>query len=116
MEEVAQHNKAEKGIWVTYQGNVYDITEFIAHHPGGSQKVILAAGGALEPFWALYAVHNTQHVRDWLEEFRIGSLAKEEGSHHADIKVSTVELLVKYRMVAKSLFLIVHLNMALKNT
>lgn len=88
MEEVSQHNTAEKGIWVTYQGNVYDITEFIAHHPGGSQKVILAAGGALEPFWALYAVHNTQHVRDWLEEFRIGSLAKDDSSHHAaDIKV-----------------------------
>ena len=88
MEEVSQHNTAEKGIWVTYQGNVYDITEFIAHHPGGSQKVILAAGGALEPFWALYAVHNTQHVRDWLEEFRIGSLAKDDSSHHAaDTKV-----------------------------
>jgi len=87
MEEVSQHNTAEKGIWVTYQGNVYDITGFIAHHPGGSQKVILAAGGALEPFWALYAVHNTQHVRDWLEEFHIGSLAKDDGSHHAaDIK------------------------------
>ena len=96
MEEVAQHNTHEKGIWVTYQGNVYDITDFIAHHPGGSQKVILAAGGALEPFWALYAVHNTQHVRDWLEEFRIGSLAKGDISHHADdIKVSTLELSIK---------------------
>ena len=87
-QEVAQHNTLEKGIWVTYKGHVYDITEFIANHPGGPSKIVLAAGGALEPFWALYAVHNNQHVLDILEEYHIGSLAEGESSHHvSDIKV-----------------------------
>lgn len=86
-QEVAQHNTLEKGIWVTYKGHVYDITEFIANHPGGPSKIVLAAGGALEPFWALYAVHNNQHVLDILEEYHIGSLAEGESSHHvSDIK------------------------------
>lgn len=87
IEEVSQHNTHEKGIWVTYKGQVYDITEFVANHPGGPTKIILAAGGALEPFWALYAVHNNQHVLDILEEYRIGSLVKDESSHQTlDIK------------------------------
>lgn len=81
-QEVAQHNTLEKGIWVTYKGHVYDITEFIANHPGGPSKIVLAAGGALEPFWALYAVHNSQHVLDILEAYHIGSLAEGESSHH----------------------------------
>ncbi|CAH3176142.1 unnamed protein product, partial [Porites lobata] len=86
-EEVAKHNSYEKGIWVTYKGQVYDITEFIASHPGGPSKIILAAGGALEPFWALYAVHNNQHVLDLLDDYRIGSLAKDESSSDtSDIK------------------------------
>ena len=87
-EEVAKHNSYEKGIWVTYKGQVYDITEFIASHPGGPSKIILAAGGALEPFWALYAVHNNQHVLDLLDDYRIGSLVKDESSSDtSDIKV-----------------------------
>ena len=87
-EEVSQHNSHEKGIWVTYKGNVYDITDFVANHPGGSEKIILAAGGALEPFWALYAVHNNEHVLELLAEYRIGSLSKDESSIEAvDIKV-----------------------------
>ena len=73
---------------MTYKGNVYDITEFVANHPGGSEKIILAAGGALEPFWALYAVHNNEHVLELLAEYRIGSLSKDESSIEAvDIKV-----------------------------
>lgn len=86
-EEVAEHNSLDKGIWVTYKGQVYDITEFVASHPGGPSKILLAAGGSLEPFWALYAVHSNQHVLDILEEYHIGSLVKDESSRHVgDIK------------------------------
>lgn len=89
-EEVAEHNSLDKGIWVTYKGQVYDITEFVASHPGGPSKILLAAGGSLEPFWALYAVHSNQHVLDILEEYHIGSLVKDESSRHVgDIKVQS---------------------------
>ena len=35
-QDVAAHTTKETGIWVTYQGGVYDITNFIVNHPGGS--------------------------------------------------------------------------------
>uniref|UniRef100_A0A8C0HRQ7 Cytochrome b5 heme-binding domain-containing protein n=1 Tax=Buteo japonicus TaxID=224669 RepID=A0A8C0HRQ7_9AVES len=41
-------------IWVTHGTEVFDVTDFVELHPGGADKVLLAAGGALEPFWALY--------------------------------------------------------------
>jgi cytochrome b involved in lipid metabolism len=31
---VSKHKTKETGVWVTYNGSVYDITEFIAIHPG----------------------------------------------------------------------------------
>lgn len=69
-EQVTSHRSLEDGIWVTYKGGVYDITEFVAMHPGGD-KILLAAGGALEPFWALYAVHNSEHVLQILSEYKV---------------------------------------------
>jgi sulfite oxidase len=70
---VAQHNSLQNGIWVTFEGHVYDITEFVGQHPGGD-KILLAAGGAIEPFWAVYAVHQTDEVLKMLAEYRIGEL------------------------------------------
>lgn len=72
-EEVTKHRSLEDGMWVTYRGSVYDITEFVAMHPGGD-KILLAAGGALEPFWALYAVHNQEHVLEILSTYKVGTL------------------------------------------
>ncbi|XP_024125527.1 sulfite oxidase, mitochondrial [Oryzias melastigma] len=76
-EEVSKHRSLSDGVWVTYRGGVYDITEFVAMHPGG-EKILLAAGGALEPFWALYAVHNQEHVLEILSEYKVGELCIED--------------------------------------
>eukprot|EP00741_Cyanophora_paradoxa_P012287 tig00000169_g11873.t1 len=62
--EVAKHKTAETGIWVTFDGAVYDVTEFVAGHPGGAAKLMLAAGGPLEPFWKIYSQHNQKEVRE----------------------------------------------------
>lgn len=72
-QEVTKHRSLEHGVWVTYRGSVYDITKFVALHPGGD-KILLAAGGALEPFWALYAVHKQEHVLEILSEYKVGTL------------------------------------------
>lgn len=69
-DEVTKHRSLEDGVWVTYKGGVYDITEFVAMHPGGN-KILLAAGGALEPFWALYAVHDQEHVLEILSQYKV---------------------------------------------
>lgn len=35
---------------------------------------MMAAGGSVEPFWELYAVHKQKSVLDILESYRIGNL------------------------------------------
>uniref|UniRef100_A0A915MIX5 Cytochrome b5 heme-binding domain-containing protein n=1 Tax=Meloidogyne javanica TaxID=6303 RepID=A0A915MIX5_MELJA len=76
-EEVKQHGKDANRIWVTYKQGVYDITDFIQSHPGGD-KILLAAGNSIEPYWLIYAQHKTDEVLELLEELRIGSLSKDE--------------------------------------
>jgi sulfite oxidase len=78
LDEVSKHKAKETRIWVTYGDGVYDITDFIEQHPGGGDKIILAAGGSLEPFWAVFAAHNTDEVRHILEEWRIGNISPED--------------------------------------
>ncbi|XP_058488500.1 sulfite oxidase, mitochondrial [Solea solea] len=86
-EEVTKHRSLEDGVWVTYKGGVYDITEFVAMHPGGN-KILLAAGGPLEPFWALYAVHNQEHVLEILSEYKVGELSAEDLKKQQAVKSS----------------------------
>jgi len=59
MEEVGKHTTAETGIWCTYKDAVYDITEFIRDHPGGD-RIMLAAGKAIDPFWRVYQMHESR--------------------------------------------------------
>ena len=40
---------------------MYDVTDFVSQHPGG-EKLLIGAGGPIEPFWALYAVHKKPYV------------------------------------------------------
>ncbi|KAI3413648.1 hypothetical protein GPALN_011137 [Globodera pallida] len=77
LEEVRRHGKDAERIWVTFKQGVYDITDFIALHPGGD-KILLAAGASIEPFWAVYAQHETEEVLEILEELRIGTLNSED--------------------------------------
>ena len=38
--------------YIVLQEGVYDITKFIENHPGGKDKIMLAAGKAIDPFWS----------------------------------------------------------------
>lgn len=58
---------------MTYGIGVYDITRFVPEHPG-SDKIMLAAGSAIDPFWHIYQQHNQADVLSLLETFRIGNL------------------------------------------
>ena len=69
-------------MWVTYKNGVYDITDFIPKHPG-AKNIMMAAGGSIEPFWSIYAVHNNNsEVYSLLEQYRIGNLTE------ADVKLN----------------------------
>uniref|UniRef100_A0A8C4KDL7 Cytochrome b5 heme-binding domain-containing protein n=1 Tax=Dromaius novaehollandiae TaxID=8790 RepID=A0A8C4KDL7_DRONO len=50
--EVGRHRSPPDRVWVTHGTEVFDVTDFVELHPGGADKILLAAGGALEPFWA----------------------------------------------------------------
>ncbi|CAK9115150.1 Sulfite oxidase [Durusdinium trenchii] len=76
--DVKQHNCIEKGIWVTYRDGVYDITKFVQNHPGGLERILKAASGQIDPFWAMYAQHNVASVKEILGEHRIGHLSEDE--------------------------------------
>jgi len=80
MDEVKKHKTPESRIWVVYEHGVYDITEFVEIHPGGSKRIMLAAGGSIAPFWKLYAQHKEQFVYQLLEQHRIGNLSEKDAS------------------------------------
>lgn len=72
--DLQKHKKLKDGIWVSYQDGVYDITEFIKVHPGGSDKLMMAAGGAIDPFWEMYPFHKVDSVKSLLAKYKIGQL------------------------------------------
>lgn len=56
-EQVAQRNGQDgKETWVTYAHKVYNITNFIREHKGGS-LIRTAAGGHIEDYWAYWGEH-----------------------------------------------------------
>lgn len=86
LQEVAKHKTEETGVWVTFGDGVYDITDFLHQHPGGSEKIVLAAGSTIEPYWAVFGAHNTDEVREILEGLRIGNIALKDRGKKATTK------------------------------
>jgi len=84
-EHVREHVKGETNvIWVTHGKGVYDVTDFVKHHPG--MKILLEAnGGPLEPMWSLYRVHFNDSVQRKLETMRVGTLRKKDRISYTDI-------------------------------
>ena len=73
--DVAQHNSSAS-CWVAIEGSVYDITQFVSQHPGGS--VILKACGteASELFRTQDNIGpgHSDDARAILAEYQIGTL------------------------------------------
>ncbi len=49
--DVQREARENKKVLVTYKDGVYDLTKFAKNHPGGSDKLLMASGGPIEPFW-----------------------------------------------------------------
>jgi len=79
-EEVAENDgKDGKPTWMSYGGVVYDVTKFIANHPGGSEKIMMAAGSSIEPFWHTYRQHFASDLPSRLmEHMVIGRLLEKD--------------------------------------
>ncbi len=79
-DEVACHDSLENRIWVTYRDGVFDITDFVKIHPGGT-FIEQAYGQAVDPFFEHFKAHRTMarnKVDDYLAKYRIGTLADYE--------------------------------------
>jgi sulfite oxidase len=61
--EISKHRTLANKVWVSYEDGVYDITQFLKVHPGGAEKLMMAAGGAIEPFWEMYPFHKKDTVK-----------------------------------------------------
>ncbi|CAF9923836.1 hypothetical protein IMSHALPRED_006031 [Imshaugia aleurites] len=71
LSDISAHDKDSQSPWVIKGTKVYDITDWIAGHPGGN-VILRAAGGSVEPYWNIFSIHKKQEVYDILEGFLIG--------------------------------------------
>ncbi len=79
-EDLKEHVGASS-CWVSYQGKVYDITEFLADHPGGEDILLRYAGQPIENVMSDKNEHqHSEAAYDMLEEFLIGRVGNEENT------------------------------------
>ncbi|KAL7418698.1 fatty acid alpha-hydroxylase [Cryptotrichosporon argae] len=76
--DVSKH-ASRKSCWMSYKGNVYDVTPFLADHPGGDDLLLEYGGKDMGGVMA----DPTQHVHsnsayEMLEEYKIGELGGDE--------------------------------------
>jgi cytochrome b involved in lipid metabolism len=61
-EQVAENDGQDgKPNWMTYGGVIYDVTDFIPNHPGGSEQILKASGSVRIPKISTYLVYLLQH-------------------------------------------------------
>lgn len=73
LKDVRNHGSAEVGYWITKGTRVYDVTEWVPNHPGGD-VILRGVGGAVDPYWKIFSIHNKQEVYDILEQYYIGDI------------------------------------------
>jgi sulfite oxidase len=56
---------------VTFEDKVYNITDWVAAHPGGD-VILRAAGASIEPYWNIFVIHKKPYVREILQQYLIG--------------------------------------------
>jgi cytochrome b involved in lipid metabolism len=59
--ELVSHNK-ETDCWIAYQGNVYDVTDYVPIHPGGAAQIVPLCGTSGKFEDAFTMKHGTSKV------------------------------------------------------
>ncbi|KAI0980522.1 hypothetical protein GJ496_003802 [Pomphorhynchus laevis] len=68
--EISKHDSTES-CWIVVHGNVYDVTEYLDHHPGGSYAMMSFAG-AEDCTDAFMDIGHSYIAKDIMKKFRIG--------------------------------------------
>ena len=71
-EEIAKHTTADD-CWVILFGKVYDVTNFLPDHPGGTEAPLLLAGGDATEQWLM--LHKPELLDKYGTPFLIGTVA-----------------------------------------
>ena len=84
--EISKHCNKNTGYWVTYKDSVYNMTNFINSHPGGKDKILLAAGKGVEPYWNVYRQHlnNKPLIDSILKQMKIGTIKDYNPNKYSD--------------------------------
>ncbi|XP_027333893.1 nitrate reductase [NADH] 2 isoform X2 [Abrus precatorius] len=70
LSEVKKHNTPDSA-WIIVHGHVYDCTDFLKDHPGGTDSILINAGtDCTEEFDAIHS----DKAKKMLEDYRIGEL------------------------------------------
>eukprot|EP00178_Gracilaria_changii_P003270 TRINITY_DN147_c0_g2_i2.p1 TRINITY_DN147_c0_g2~~TRINITY_DN147_c0_g2_i2.p1 ORF type:complete len:536 (-),score=131.31 TRINITY_DN147_c0_g2_i2:442-2049(-) len=75
-QQLAQHNH-ELSAWIAIHGRVYDVTQFVQRHPGGSELLLLAVGRDATDLFESYHPF-TDAPNKLLHKMHIGSLGTYE--------------------------------------
>jgi 4-hydroxysphinganine ceramide fatty acyl 2-hydroxylase len=76
--DVARHNTTSSA-WVSYRGNIYDITSFLSDHPGGDDILLPYIGKDMGNVMADEKEHvHSQSAYEMLEDLKIGELGGAE--------------------------------------
>ncbi len=70
LEDVAKHSNRDN-CWMTINGSVYDVTNFIDQHPGGEQ---ILSGCGIDATSLFQEEHGGGKAKRMLENFKIGSM------------------------------------------
>ena len=74
-----------KKVLVTWGAGVYDLSEFAKSHPGGADKLHMAKGGPIEPWWQMYPFHKEKEIMGLLEGYKVGELVPEDRLDEKDL-------------------------------
>jgi cytochrome b involved in lipid metabolism len=73
--ELAEHS-SEFDCWTAYQGKVYNITQYLPYHPGGSKKLMLGAGKDCTELFDRY--HRWVNIASIMSKCVVGTLIEEQ--------------------------------------
>eukprot|EP01084_Bolivina_argentea_P108927 194686_1 len=74
LSEVHEHN-SRNDLWVTFNGNVYDLSRLSAKKKKLKKKLLFAGGQDLEPLHNLFRDHYRGNEMTFIDYFKIGHLS-----------------------------------------
>jgi hypothetical protein len=74
--EIISRNNETNGYWCVISGLVYDLTEFIWHHPGGARLIKLNAGLDATRSYEKVGHHHDPEVNASLDLYKIGKIRR----------------------------------------